>query len=904
MSRKTSDVFRTSFMTMDGTFDTNNSQLYFRPLQRPYQTLSGEFFSLSAAQGSDPTLRINQFSSNGTFVAYGYLYDSVFNPPPGVTGTIGSTGVTGATGPIGTGPTGQAGPAGVTGPIGSTGFTGSTGAGATGPTGYTGYTGPAGPTGVTGSGGSTGSTGPLGFTGPAGPVGPGGGTGSIGPPGFTGSAGPAGPTGPTPTLSVVVVAVAAGVGANTLAYSLDSINWTGIGSTVCAGGGYAVGYNGAVWVAGGTGTSPLAYSSNGIKWSAATSTGGITVCNALAWSGTTYWLAGGNTIVTSPNGLAWTSAGTYPFTTDTCTGLATNGSLWVATSNGNTNNVAYSTNAGVSWTINASASALFPNGSFCVAYNGVDKWVLGGENTTNPLAYSTDGLTWTLSSSPGILFNHANSVAWNGVQWVATGLLTGSTSTVVTSNDGITWTYAATSPVSYGQGVASDAGYWLLAGRGGGSVLSYSTDGSTWITSANGNSLFTGCYGIAGNVLLPRIGNSVFPPGVQPPINGGTGGPLLYNSPTGTTNILYSDFYRIFENNGTGTFLMGPTGVIGMDSGGGVNIGSTDQPSILQVNRGNAYTLIGGNGGDGLQLHGGLPGESGPSIISDVAASGTLNLGSSAAYNDTLVVSDVYKNGANNYILVNGSGIVPPQVPLFISGSQGSGGASYIFPDSSGVDSALFLGASRPTADTVAIQQAAEVSFVDIGGNGGQGVRLRGSTAAASIQVGLISTNAEASGNLQLQGSSGSPNAVNITDTTMTVDQVLTLSQAPVFTSAGPFQALAPGTYGANSYNLTMPPADAPGLYHTAVLPTSPSGVADDSTLNSCISMVWYWTGTQIQGGGSCAAKTLNNFPQPIQSQVVFNIVNNGSVNQLQFTNIIAGNIYITIQHRLLLRSS
>ena len=44
MSRKTSDVFRTSFLTMDGTFDTNNSQLYFRALQKPLNTVSGEYF--------------------------------------------------------------------------------------------------------------------------------------------------------------------------------------------------------------------------------------------------------------------------------------------------------------------------------------------------------------------------------------------------------------------------------------------------------------------------------------------------------------------------------------------------------------------------------------------------------------------------------------------------------------------------------------------------------------------------------------------------------------------------------------------------------------------------------------------------------------------------------------------
>ena len=600
MSRKTSDVFRTSFMTMDGTFDTNNSQLYFRPLQRPYQTVSGEFYSLSAAQTTDPTIRINQYSSNGTFINFGYLYDSVFNQPPGVTGM---TGVAGPTGPVGlTGPQGfgDTGMTGVTGPTGPIGLTGPQGFGDTG------STGPTGPVGLTGSTGDIGPTGLIGVTGYTGPTGlqgsPGTGsiTGSTGPPGFTGPVGPIGPTGVGPDIPANVVAVAAGVGANTLAYSFDSIHWVGIGSTVCSSGGNAVAYNGAAWIAGGAGSGPLAYSSNGITWSAASSTGGLTVCQTVAWSGTNYWLAGGNTIVTSPNGLSWTSAGTYPFSSNTCTGLATDGTTWVATSNGNTNNVATSTNKGLTWTINASASALFTNGCFCVAYNG-STWVLGGENTTNPLAYSTDAATWTLSSSPGILYNHANSVAWNGTLWIATGLLTGSTSTVATSSNGITWTYSATNPVSYGQGAASDVGYSLLAGRGGGSVLSYSTDASTWITSANGNSLFTGCYGVAGNVVLPRIGTLVFPSAstLPPPVNGGTGGPLLYNYPAGTTNILYSDFYRITENNGTGTFLMGPTGIIGTDVNGLISIGTTTRPSTLQVGNlggGENGVLVSGRG--------------------------------------------------------------------------------------------------------------------------------------------------------------------------------------------------------------------------------------------------------------------------------------------------------------------
>jgi len=89
MSRKTSDVFRTTFLTMDGTFDPNNSQLFFRALQEPLNTTTGTFYSLGAAQSNDPSLRINQYDASGNLNAYGYLYDTYFNPiPPGMLLTV------------------------------------------------------------------------------------------------------------------------------------------------------------------------------------------------------------------------------------------------------------------------------------------------------------------------------------------------------------------------------------------------------------------------------------------------------------------------------------------------------------------------------------------------------------------------------------------------------------------------------------------------------------------------------------------------------------------------------------------------------------------------------------------------------------------------------------------------
>ena len=83
MSRKTSNVFRTTFLTMDGTFDPNESQLFFRPLQAPLNTTDNSYYSLAPAQVFDPTLRINKYDSNGIQGSLpAYLYDTEFNPPP------------------------------------------------------------------------------------------------------------------------------------------------------------------------------------------------------------------------------------------------------------------------------------------------------------------------------------------------------------------------------------------------------------------------------------------------------------------------------------------------------------------------------------------------------------------------------------------------------------------------------------------------------------------------------------------------------------------------------------------------------------------------------------------------------------------------------------------------------
>jgi len=205
---------------------------------------------------------------------------------------------------------------------------------------------------------------------------------------------------------------------------------------------------------------------------------------------------------------------------------------------------------------------------------------------------------------------------------------------------------------------------------------------------------------------------------------------------------------------------------------------------------------------------------------------------------------------------------------------------------------ALYLGSSTTYDATIEVVDNGTQAYVIVGGNGGNGVYLNGTSANLSIVGTTAATNTN--GELVLAASTGATNTINITDTTMTVDQVLTLNDVPVFLGAGGSQALAPTNYGQGAHALTMPPSDAPGFYLTAVYPTG-VGVSDQDSLNCCISMMWYWSGTAIVAGGAAPAQ--NRDLVSTFSQAAFQIVNDGNVNKLNFVIQAVGNIYIGVQH-------
>jgi hypothetical protein len=557
MSYKTSDVYRTAFLTVDGTLDTNNSQLYFRPLQNPKQPVSGHFYSLSPAQSTDPTIRINQFSSNGTLLDYGFLYDTQFNtPPPGslllVAGGIGSSIMIYSTDGV----------TWLASSNGSTIFSGGTCKAIA----WNGFTWVA--------GGSSGAASKLAYSSN----------------GLFWNRSTSGTSLLTNGCNAIITNgslwVAGGVGLNRVIYGYDGINWypsitaNNLQNTSCLAGAW----NGSVWVLGGSidtsGSQSLIYSNDGISWFA--SNNGNTIfatCKTLAWNGS-IWLAGGtpatgqiNTLAYSYDGVDWKTISTTVNLRTSCNAVAWSGAQWIAGGTDPSNNTLIYSGDGITWITATNASSLFTScnsvtwtgtlwiaggagtDSFINSYDGIN-WdpvttaeallttcnavavnkvlpnapitqhintvipstplmLLGGAAVNgigSVISSSADGITWSPNPSANLIFagSTCRALGWDGDQWVA-GFSDGS-AYLGNSYDGITWNANASASLYLTRGcysVGTNGTLWL-AGGAGTSRLIYSNDGYTWSASSQGNAVFAdaSCLTIAYNGSLWVAGSS------------------------------------------------------------------------------------------------------------------------------------------------------------------------------------------------------------------------------------------------------------------------------------------------------------------------------------------------------------------------------------------------------------
>lgn len=230
---------------------------------------------------------------------------------------------------------------------------------------------------------------------------------------------------------------------DTMFYSTDGQNWTGMGLSVFSTQCNRIVNGNGTYVAVGKGTNTIAYCTadptNPANW---TGLGAIIFTGSYAGYAVAYgngmFIAlgdpGSAAIATSPDGVNWTARGnvfSYFGTDAAYDGVG----RWVASGVGSSGSLAYSDDNGQTWT---QVDQVFPynNGAYAVAY-GNGKWVAGGTGGSNSIAYSTDGQNWTGVGEPHGLATCYVVIFSNGYFYAAgAGVNTG----VLKSADGISWT--------------------------------------------------------------------------------------------------------------------------------------------------------------------------------------------------------------------------------------------------------------------------------------------------------------------------------------------------------------------------------------------------------------------------------------------------------------------------------
>lgn len=151
-----------------------------------------------------------------------------------------------------------------------------------------------------------------------------------------------------------------------------------------------------------------------------------------------------------------------------------------------------------SWTLRSSPTAWL---LFSVAY-GNGNFVAVGYNRT--ILTSTDGVSWTSQTASDSNYYQANSVTWDGSQFVLVGdssNLASYAPVIATSPDGVTWTRRNWTRGSETQLVdVWGNGSTLTAAGANGAVIASSDSGATWSgETLPAASYITQLFGVAGN---------------------------------------------------------------------------------------------------------------------------------------------------------------------------------------------------------------------------------------------------------------------------------------------------------------------------------------------------------------------------------------------------------------------
>jgi hypothetical protein len=142
----------------------------------------------------------------------------------------------------------------------------------------------------------------------------------------------------------------------------------------------------------------------------------------IVWSGSLFVAVGhGGTILTSPDGLSWTSRtlNVHQRLDQHLRGIAWSGSQFVAIGGYsgiiNPTGMFFTSPDGITWTSHTSGTKQY---LFSVVWSG-SQYVAGGLNGT--ILTSPDGISWTSHSVTITPDFGLNGIAWSGTQFVAVG---------------------------------------------------------------------------------------------------------------------------------------------------------------------------------------------------------------------------------------------------------------------------------------------------------------------------------------------------------------------------------------------------------------------------------------------------------------------------------------------------
>ncbi|HHQ47312.1 MAG TPA: hypothetical protein ENK19_00315, partial [Acidobacteria bacterium] len=222
-----------------------------------------------------------------------------------------------------------------------------------------------------------------------------------------------------------------GLGEQDTVLRLDGAGWKVV-TTAAAPDLARIASSGSRWVAVGTawlpGMSPVLVSGNGRDWRQVEVPQGIRRITDVVWTGDRFLAAAGTVLLSSPDGVTWTSTAAPGGGIDA---LARDGSAVMAAGDagGAPGGQVWRSEDGTTWspvaTVGAGLVRIVCHGGLCVAggYHGLvasgprdGAWhetYLAAEEPTTPIS----------------------GIAWNGTRWVAAG-----PPGIVTSPDGVTWT--------------------------------------------------------------------------------------------------------------------------------------------------------------------------------------------------------------------------------------------------------------------------------------------------------------------------------------------------------------------------------------------------------------------------------------------------------------------------------